>query len=306
MTPRTDRRDVLRVGVGAAIAGFGGAALADFERVNPRLRGVSLSSYSLRDAMQWRWGTKTDRPLTMDGFFEYAAKQGFDAVEPTSYFFARPVTAAAVSGLRRRAHVLGLDISSAAMGNDFSWPPGSERGKENLAYAREWIETLADLGAPALRVFASRRPPEGLDERQLKENVVANLGEVLPLAERCGVMLGIENHDAVRDAAKLLAIVDAVDSDWLGVCFDSGNLIDTPDPYRLLSELAPRAVIAQVKAAIPVNGKPTPADFGRIARVLREGRYAGYLVFEYEEREDPYAAIPRHLADLRAAIAKTS
>ncbi|MEQ8847471.1 sugar phosphate isomerase/epimerase family protein [Botrimarina sp.] len=297
------RREFL-TGLGAATLAAAAPAQAPLSpRVNPRLKGVGLSSYSLRDAMRWRYGERTDGELTMEGFFDYAAREGLDAVEPTSYFFPAPPPAGFVAQLRRRAHLLGLDISSAAMGNDFSWPPGSDRGQANLAYAREWIERFADLGAPALRVFASRRPPEGLDDDTLVDNVTANVAEVLPLAERCGVMLGLENHDRVRDPDLLLRIIEQVGSPWLGVCWDSGNLVDTPAPYDHLRRLAPVAAIAQLKTETPVNGEPMPADYPRLARLLVESGYAGYLVLEYEGEQPPREAIPRHVAELRRAIA---
>jgi sugar phosphate isomerase/epimerase len=38
-------------------------------------------------------------------------------------------------------------------------------------------------------------------------------------------------------------------------------------------------------------------------RMLKDAGYRGYVVLEYEAATDPYEAIPKHLAELRAAIA---
>jgi sugar phosphate isomerase/epimerase len=41
------------------------------------------------------------------------------------------------------------------------------------------------------------------------------------------------------------------------------------------------------------------ADLGRVVAILREARYSGYVVLEYEAADDPIKAIPRHVKTLR-------
>jgi sugar phosphate isomerase/epimerase len=36
--------------------------------------------------------------------------------------------------------------------------------------------------------------------------------------------------------------------------------------------------------------------------VLKDAGYRGYIVLEYESKPDPYEAVPRHLAEIRAAL----
>ena len=45
-----------------------------------------------------------------------------------------------------------------------------------------------------------------------------------------------------------------------------------------------------------------PADYARLVKILREANYRGYLIFEYEEDEDPYTAIPKALPEIRRLI----
>jgi len=189
------------------------------------------------------------------------------------------------------------------MGNNFSHPPGSNANKGHMKYFRTWIDHFAELGVPVVRVFAARGLPKGASDEEIIGNVTANLSEGLAYAEKRGVMLGLENHDFVRNIDYLLQILKAIDSKWLGVTWDSANLNATPDPYAQLARIAPYAVTAQVKVMTRVNGKDVPADYGRLVRILREARYRGYLVFEYEEEEDPLTAIPGHLPELRKALA---
>jgi len=73
------------------------------------------------------------------------------------------------------------------------------------------------------------------------------------------------------------------------------------DPYAEIAELAPYAVNVQVKTEIHRKGAGAneEADLGRVIAILREARYAGYVVLEYEAAEDPLSAIPRHIKKLR-------
>jgi len=302
---RVTRRDLLCAAGAAALAAATSTAPAidPLPRVNPRIKGLSLSAYSLRSQMRWFSGKESATgKLDTLGFLDYCAQLGVEGAELTSYFFQTPVERAYANDVKRRAHLLGLDVTSAAMGNDFSHPPDGDTARQELEYVRTWIDHFADMGAPSIRIFATRRPPKGATEDQIIANIVANLAPALAHAERRGVMLGLENHDFTSNVDRLLKILKAIDSRWLGVTWDSGNLPATPDPYAELARIAPYALVAQVKAMIPVNGKKEPADFARLAKVLRDAQYAGYLVLEYEEAEDPYKAIPRHVAALRAAI----
>jgi sugar phosphate isomerase/epimerase len=305
MTTPFTRREFLAGATAAAAAGMAAgrsAAIEPFNRQHPRFTGLALTAYSLKPHMRWWWGKPAEGKLDMLDFLDYCGRLGLEGAELTSYFFQTPVEPSFLGELRRRAHLLGLDICSAAMGNDFSHPPGSDEARRQLEYTRTWIDHFADVGAPVVRVFASRNPPKEAGDEEILRNVQANLAEALPHAERRGVMLGMENHDFVKNIDYLLRIVRAVDSRWFGVIWDSANLAPTPDPYAELARIAPYALVAQIKVMTRVNGENVPADFARLVKMLREARYAGYLVFEYEEPEDAFQAIPPFLAQLRRLI----
>ena len=40
----------------------------------------------------------------------------------------------------------------------------------------------------------------------------------------------------------------------------------------------------------------------RLVGLLRNARYSGYVVLEYEAKEDPMKAVPRHIKTLRGLI----
>ena len=142
-------------------------------------------------------------------------------------------------------------------------------------------------------------PPE-----KLYQNTVANINEALKYAETRGVILGLENHDRMQDIDELLRVVKAIESKNFGVFLDSGNLRPSVDPYAQLARIAPYAVSVQAKTVVPFMEKKEPTDFDRLLKTLHDGGYAGYVVLEYEEKEDPMTAIPRHIAQIRAAIRK--
>ena len=50
------------------------------------------------------------------------------------------------------------------------------------------------------------------------------------------------------------------------------------------------------------GNKKVPADFKRLARILTDAGYRGYIVLEYEESDDPRTACPKFVDQLRAAF----
>ena len=125
----------------------------------------------------------------------------------------------------------------------------------------------------------------------------------LPYAAERGVSLALENHGGITaTVAQILALVQAVDAPNFGVNLDTGNF-RTADPYADIARLAPYAINVQVKTELSREGKPKEeADLARIVKILRETRYSGYVVLEYEAADDPMSAVPRHVKTLRGLI----
>lgn len=234
-------------------------------------------------------------------FLDYCVENGIDTAELTAYYFPPVVERSYLHAIRRRAHLLGVNLVAGAIGNRFIYPPKSDEAKQQLEYVRTWIDHFTEIGIPAIRVFAGN-PPKGMPMKEAIDNTVANLTEALAYAEERGILLGLENHDITTNIDRLLEILSRIDSEWLGVTFDSGNMASTPDPYAELARIAPYAVSAQIKTHVRVNGQNQPADFGRIIDILHNANYRGYVILEYEDREDPLVAVPRYLKEIGAAI----
>jgi len=46
----------------------------------------------------------------------------------------------------------------------------------------------------------------------------------------------------------------------------------------------------------------SPADLPRLAKILREANYQGYIALEYEGAEDPWVAVPVWLKKMKQAF----
>jgi sugar phosphate isomerase/epimerase len=186
--------------------------------------------------------------------------------------------------------------------NDFCLSPGPEADKE-VEHVRTWIGHAADLDAPMIRILSGNWL-QGTSNEELERRVIQRIESLLPDAAEKGVILALENHGGgvtVTDE-QLLRIVRAIKSDNFAVNLDTGNF-HGPDPYAEIGRTAPYAVNVQVKTEIRRKGKTKePADLSRVISILREAKYSGYVVLEYNASEDAMTAVPRYTKVLRSLI----
>jgi sugar phosphate isomerase/epimerase len=271
-------------------------AIPPIGRTRPSHLKLSLAAYSYRKELQ-------AKPPKVDlfGFVDLAADMALDGVELTSYYFPTDVDSAYLHRLKQHAFELGLDVSGTSVGNNFCVPEGPAREKQ-LALVRTWVDRAAELDAPVIRIFAGTIP-RGETEEKAVERAIEGIKASLPYAAEKGVTLALENHGGITlTPPQILKIVKAIDAPNFGVNLDTGNF-HGDDPYADLAELAPYAVNVQVKTEITRKGKKQEeADLGRVIDVLREAKYSGYVVLEYEAAEDAMTAVPKHIKTLRRLI----
>ena len=191
--------------------------------------------------------------------------------------------------------------------------------QRNIEITRHCIELAYRLGIPTIRVNTGRwgttktfdelmanrgiEPRlEGYTDQDGFGWVIDSLEKCLPQAEECGVVLGLENHWGLgRTAQGVLHIVNAIQSPWLQVTLDTGNFLE--DTYQQIEQLAPRAALVQAKTYYGGGiWYALDLDYPRIAGLLRQSGYRGYVSLEFEGHEDPRTAIPKSLAHLRQAF----
>lgn len=272
-------------------------AIEPIERSYGPMFKFSLAAYSYRELL-----TGNPPKLTLFDFLNDCAAMQLEGTEPTSYYFPEGFGAEYLCKLKAHAFKLGLDISGTAIRNDFCLPPGPKRDEE-MAHARQWIDHATLLGAPVIRVFSGKQA-KGQSLEEAHRLCVEGMEEACAYAGTKGVFLALENHGGLTATAEgLLKLVRDVQSPWFGVNYDSGNFHQ--DPYAELEQIAPYALNVQIKVVVSDEGKQNkrPSDFKRLAQMLRAVGYRGYIVLEFEEKEDPREACPKYIARIREAFA---
>ena len=254
---------------------------------------LSMAAYSYRDLLQGR-----PPKLTLIDFIDDCAKFGLDGTELTSYYLPQSPTEKYLRQLKGEAFRRGLDISGTAVGNDFCFPPGAERDKQ-IASVKRWIEYADMMDAPVIRIFAGTAKP-GVDAEPARRLAVEAIEQCCEHAAKYGIFLALENHGGITaEADDVLAIVRDVESPWFGINLDTGNF-HTTDVYGDLAKLAPYSINVQVKASItPAGETKQPTDFKRLAKILQDAGYRGYIVLEFEESGDPRIECQRVIEQLR-------
>ncbi|MBM4005151.1 MAG: sugar phosphate isomerase/epimerase [Planctomycetes bacterium] len=294
-----DRRKILESSLAALAASAlpaASSAIPPIARNGLAKFKFSLAAYSYRDLL-----TGDSPRLALSDFVADCAKMGLEGTELTSYYFPKEVTPAYLRQIKKQCFELGLDISGTAIGNDFGLRDFGKL-KAQIAHTKRWIEYAELLGAPVIRIFAGHIENGARAEDSLRQMVEA-MEECCDFAGQHGVFLALENHGGPTDTADgLLKFVQAVRSPWFGVNVDTGNF-HSDDIYGEIARIAPYALNVQVKVVISgSDGRKQPSDYARLASILRDANYRGYIVLEYEEDGDPRVECPKFVDQLREAF----
>lgn len=296
------RRRFLLAGA-AAFAATGVLAQTPAARRNR----IAVATYSF-----WQFRNAALRDL--EKCIDLAAEMGFDGVEILHRQMENE-SPEYLQRLKRRAFVNGLALCGFSTHQGFLSPDRDVR-KKNIDHTNHCIELSYALGIPTMRVNTGTwgtsknfdelmknrgiEPPKpGYKDEDGFQWVIDSLQECLKTAERCGVLLGLENHWGLgRTPEGVLRLVEAINSPWLQVTMDTGNFLE--DPYDKLEKLAPKTVLVQAKTYYGGGLWYTlDLDYDRIGAMLRKHNYRGYVSLEFEGKEDPRTGVPKSLALLR-------
>jgi sugar phosphate isomerase/epimerase len=104
-------------------------------------------------------------------------------------------------------------------------------------------------------------------------------------------MITFQNHnDFIVSTEDIIQIIQAVDSEWLGLMLDIGSL-PADDPYLEIEKLIPYAVTWQVKERVKTSIGDVPTDFRRLMKIVSESNYEGYFPLETLGEGDPYKKV---------------
>ena len=277
-------------------------------RYNP----IGVSTYSF-----WQFnGPKEDSPIEM--CIDEAARMGFDGIELLLVQMKSEEDNAYLQRLKRRAFHAGLDLCGFSTHQGYLNPDPAYR-KENIEKTVHQIELAYKLGIPTMRLNTGRwRTTKSFDELMANKGieptiegytdedgfkwVIDSIQQCVPVAEKCGVVLGLENHWGLGRTAKgVKRIVDAIDSPWLQITLDTGNFLE--DQYTQAELMAPQTSLVQAKTYYG-GGKwyTLDIDYDRVGEIMRKVNYKGYVSLEFEGKEDPMTAIPKGLELLRKSF----
>ena len=221
--------------------------------------------------------------------------------------------------LKRHAFTSGIDLICLSTHQSFVNPKPEEVDK-GVEHTKKCIEIAYQLGIPSIRINTGRwGTSKDFDELMKNRGIepvlpgyteedgfkwcIDGIQRCLAKAEECGVILALENHwGLARTPEGLLRIIKALPSPWLGVLMDTGNFLE--NPYEKLKQIAPKTIFVQAKT-YHGGGEwySLDLDYKKVAKILAEVNYTGYVSLEMEGKEDPDKAVPKSIAMLRRAFA---
>ena len=173
-----------------------------------------------------------------------------------------------------------------------------------------FLELASDWGAPLVRVFGGPLAAEDAARRTQLAAAAGVLEAALPAAERLGVAIGVETHDAFSRSSAVASLLALVDSPWAGAVWDSHHPHRMGErPAQVHANLAGRVLLAQVKDARPAPDRDdgwqlVPLGDGEVPvremlALLHGSGYRGWTSVEWEKRwhpeiEEPEVALPQH------------
>jgi sugar phosphate isomerase/epimerase len=270
------------------------AALTDKTRFK-----ISLNAYSFNNPL-------TNKKTTLDALIEFCAKENFDAIDTTGYYFPgypEVPTDEYIYQLKNKAHRLGVEISGTGIRNEFAEPDKAKRATE-VAFVKKWIEVAAKLGAPVIRIFTGRSLPANYTWEQVEAWIVEDIKTCVEYGKQHGVIVAVQNHnDFVKTADQAIDIIQKVNSEWFGLILDTGSFV-TEEPYSEIKKTANYAVNWQVKEKLNHNGKTENMDLEKLFRIIHASSYRGYLPIETLSPGDPFQIVPPFLKQVRDAMEK--
>ncbi len=180
---------------------------------------LGLDTYSYRHAAGlWDYVPRENPAMSLDHLVQKAADLGLDGLQLADARHLDSLEYGYVSELRRKAEGLGLYLEIGT-------------GGTNPEHLESMVRAAHVLASPVVRTFVGRdRPTTSQEMEHLISEAASDIRQVLPVCERYGIGLAIENHQDLT-TEELLSLLELVDSQRVGICFDTGNalaLLDDP------------------------------------------------------------------------------
>jgi sugar phosphate isomerase/epimerase len=182
------------------------------------------------------------------GWLHQAATLGAEGVEHYDGFFREPH--ASVTAVRRTLEETGQVSSMLCFSPDFTHPDPDERRRQ-VERQKSAIDLCVALGIRHCRTLSGQRYP-GMTRQEGVARTVEGIQRSLEYAERCGVVLCLENHykdgtwqypEFAQPEDIFLEVLGRIDSPHLGVQYDPSNAtVGGFDPLAFLEKVKRRVV----------------------------------------------------------------
>lgn len=303
-----DRRSALAAALAVAGTSAGMVAAADSKPVakgQPDPRRASPRRYEMKKSINL-WAFPYPQRMNLRECLQLAKDAGFDGIE-LNYDLDNDLSPKSGTkeyhAIRKMAESIGIAISGicsflfwpySLTSND---PSARQRG---LELAMKMTQAAHDLGTENLLVVPGavyipwlkdiEPVPNDVCDRRAKEAI----GKLIPLAEKLGVYLNIENiffSGYLLSPDDMIAFVDGFKSKHVRVHFDTGNIMLFQFPEHWISILGQRIKNVHLKEFTKKGTDYSLESF----RTLLDGTtnwpavteafekigYRGYLTFEY-------------------------
>jgi len=244
--------------------------------------------------------------MTFFDMMDFAADLGLNAVDLTGYYFddyPKIPDDQTLFQLKKKALELGLNIPWTGIRNNFVTPDKASR-KADIEMISNWLQVSSKLGASIMRVYPGRGEHEDFSREEVKKWMVEDFKKCAENAQELGVIAAMQHHnDFLFEADEVIDILKKVDSEWFGLILDIGSL-RRGDPYQEIAKLAHFANYWFIKELVYVNGVAEPVNMKKIATILKDINYTGYISFESLTDGDPKEIVSSMFNEFKAAYEK--
>lgn len=307
------RRTALSTAVAAA-----GTALAPVSAAEPTpdARRASPKRYDMKKSINL-WAFPYPDRMNLRECLQLARDAGFDGIE-LNYDLDNDLSPRAgtkeFQAIRKMAADIGIAISGLC--SFLFWPYAltandAKTRQRGLELAAKMVQAAHDLGTDNLLVVPGAVHIPWLKDHDPVPNDVCDarakeaIGKLVPLAERLGVHLNIENiffNGYLMTPFELNAFIDGFKSKYVRAHFDTGNIMLFQFPEHWISILGNRIKNTHLKEFTKKGTDHSLESFRplldgttnwpAVLEALDRVGYRGYLTFEYFH---PYAHYPEAL-----------
>jgi L-ribulose-5-phosphate 3-epimerase len=245
-------------------------------------------------------GLEAKRPIAEA--MQEAKNLGFDAIElavGSQGVLTHNTTQAQCEDIVADANKIGIEISSVASGESWSCSPSANDPnvrKKIIDFTGKALQVAGWLGVDAYLFVPGAVDVFFLPDAEVipydvcYERAKEAVSQLVPVAEKTGVAIGIENvwNKFLLSPLEMRDFIDSFGSDMVGAYFDVGNVLLTgyPDQWiKILGSRIKRVHIKDFKLSVGtvegfVDLLEGDVDFEAVKKALAEVGYDSYVTSE--------------------------